>query len=122
MVDYSADFQSVLNDFINHNIPIDSPGFYDNPNFINIENKNPTYLSNYAQFVQLRPYSQAYLIQAESTIIQIANLLRHELVSDGRLGACLDVCMVLSRILEREGIWNYLVQGALTLDFDNSLI
>ena len=103
MVNFTSDFQTIRNDFESHNIPIDNPGFYDNQNFINIEKQNPKYLNNYARFVQLKPYTQDYLIHAENIISQISHLLHQELATDGRIRACLDVCMVLSRILEKEG-------------------
>ena len=38
-------------------------------------------------------------------------------MKDGRLGACIDVGMMLSRILEQEGFWNYIVKGSLTITF-----
>ena len=41
--------------------------------------------------------------------------------AEGRLGACIDLSMVLSRILDAEGIWNYVVKGSLTLTFPRSV-
>jgi hypothetical protein len=34
-----------------------------------------------------------------------------ELVKDGRLGACIDIGMILSRILEEEGFWELAVSA-----------
>jgi len=40
-----------------------------------------------------------------------------ELLKDGRRGACIDFSMVLARILDKFRIWNFVMKGALTLEF-----
>lgn len=115
MADFNESFRKIDRDFANKGIPTDKPGFYDHPAFVRIEKSNPDYLNNYARFVQKQIYSREYLEASRSVILKTSEILHEELKRDGRLGACVDVSMVLSRILDEEGIWNFSVKGALSI-------
>lgn len=117
MSHFADSIQQIISDFKNNNIDISTPGFYDEPNFLKVEQNNPEYLNNYARYVQEKEYSQEYLNKARHVIPIIAEKLQKELLRDGRQGACVDLSMLLSRILEKEGIWNYIVKGSLTVSF-----
>ncbi|MGY3895647.1 hypothetical protein [Aeromonas enterica] len=119
MAHFSSSMEKIISDFKRHKIDISKSGFYDEPNFLKVEQRNPEYLNNYARFVQDKAYSSEYLDKARKVIPLIANELHKELLRDGRKGACIDLSMVLSRILEREGFWNYIVKGSLTVSFPN---
>ena len=98
-------------------IPTDAPGFYDHPSFQAREASETDFLNCYAAFVRQGEYAGSYLDVARTTIKTVCEVLQDELAKDGRLGACIDISMVLSRILDRYGIWNYIIKGALVLDF-----
>lgn len=98
-------------------IPTDVPGFYDNPAFTAVEKEHPQFLQAYAEFVHTRPLDDGYASNVRRVVNIVAPALNEELVLDGRIGACIDLSMVLSRILEDEGIWNYMVKGALTIEY-----
>ncbi len=91
--------------------------FYDSLEFLQHEQVNPRFLEAYAEYVKEKKYSSEYFKRAAKEIPYIAKILNEELRKDGRLGACIDVSLVLGRILEREGFWNYLTKGSLTIDF-----
>ena len=55
--------------------------------------------------------------RARNVVSKIAALLYQELLRHGRLGACVDISGILSRILDREGIWNCPIKGSLTIEF-----
>ncbi|MGI4787351.1 MAG: hypothetical protein ACRYFS_00730 [Janthinobacterium lividum] len=97
------------------------PGFYDQPAFLQVERSNPHMLELYADYVECQTYSLEYLERAGLMIHKAADYLYTELVVDGRLGACIDASLTLSRFLERLGIWNYVVKGALTYLFPDEL-
>lgn len=120
MVNVLSPKEDILRELAANNIPIEKPAFYDHPNFTKIEKINPDYLRIYARFVQTRDYDADYLKRAEEEIIFIASILHQELVRGGRLGACIDINMVLSRVLELEGYWNYMVKGGLTIKYPSS--
>lgn len=121
IINFSMDYNTIKKDFLSKGINISEPGFYDDKVFLETEQDNPKYLNNYARFVDTRPYDSLYIDQARREIPFIAKLLNKLLIRDGKLGACIDVSMVLSKILEMEGYWNYIVKGALTLNFSNEL-
>lgn len=100
-----------------HGIDTSQPGFYDAPAFVAVEREDSSFLDHYAAFVNARDYNPDYLQRARAEIPLIASICHRELVADGRLGACVDIGMMLSRMLEREGFWNYLVKGSLTITF-----
>ena len=100
---------------------MDAPGFYDDPAFLAAEQADPTFLNRYARFAQQRPRDEEYEARVRRVVPQIAGILHRELEAEGRLGACVDMSMVLSRILDAEHIWNYEVKGSLTLTFPRSV-
>lgn len=104
-----------------HELGIDysAPGFYDHPSFAEAEKKNGgEFLQLYAEYIESLSLTDAYLAKAKPVILRAAQFLHTRLVDDGQKGVCLDVTGVLSRFLEREGVWNYVVKGALTVVFD----
>lgn len=117
MADYYSPFEMICSHFKKNKIPFTSPGFYDHPNFFALEKKKPEYLNNYARFVHSQKYDNAYLDRSRKIIQIVVQTIHAELVKSGRKGACVDASMVISRILEKEGIWNYAVKGALTIKF-----
>ncbi len=111
---YTGTFDSIRDEFIRRGIPVDAPGFYDHPAFLQLKTEDPEAPSAYARYVLEQPYTPEYLAMAETTIHIVSGLLYRELVLDGRLGACIDTSMVMSRILDKLGVWNFVVNGAVT--------
>lgn len=107
----------IENDFLSNSINLDKVGFYDDPNFIRVERTNPAYLNNYAKYVQLKRYDDEYIQNVRKKLPIITELLYKELVKDGCTKTSHDISTTLSRILEEEGIWNYVVSGSLSIDF-----
>jgi hypothetical protein len=107
----------ILQDFAAAKISTDEPGFYEEGAFIRREAKVPRYLDNYARFVDLQPYHPAYLDRAQPIIHVVSEELQLALKEDGSQEAHAEAPLVMSRILEREGVWNYVVSGSLTMTF-----
>ena len=103
--------------FTNRNIPFDTPGFYDRPNFLTHEQKDPRFLELYARYIETRQYGDDYLANAAAKIDIAANALVSAVKADGRLGACVDASGMLGRMLDRLGIWNYVAKATLTITF-----
>src|SRR6185312_6260471 len=103
--------------FADLGVATERPGFYDDPELVKLELEGEDMLSFYARFVSLRDYSRDCLDKARAKITAGANKLYELLRSDGRLGACIDVSMSFSRMLDEVGIWNYAVKGSLGLAF-----
>jgi len=109
--------EQLQQEFADANIPTDEPGFYEDRAFIRREQKVPHYLDNYARFVQQQPYSLSYLDNAEPIIHVVSEELQLALKEDGSPEAYAEAPLVMSRILEREGVWNYVASGSLTMTF-----
>jgi hypothetical protein len=118
---YSDSFEQIRRDFEAIGIPTDNPGFYDHSQFMNQERVNADFLNHYAKFVRSQTYDLEYLAKARAAVIAAAEELHNLLVKDGRLGACIDCSMAFSRMLDKEGIWNYAVKGAVTIEFPPAL-
>src|SRR5262249_10357555 len=98
-------------------IDVSRPGFYDNPIFIKAERRDPRFITKYGQYLEALQFDNAYLNRARQTALRVADYLFEELRKDGRKGACIDVSGTAVRMLEEEGIWNYMVSGAVVVDF-----
>lgn len=117
MLDKAESYQSHLDYFSSKEIDVSHPGFYDDEKFIKLEQTNPNLLDNYASFVSQKSFDKEYLTNAERVVKKAGELLFEQLYKDGRQGACIDISMAMSRILEKEGIGNYQVKGSLTITF-----
>lgn len=93
------------------------PGFYDDPLFLAAEAKDPTLLEAYAGYVNELDLDDAYRTDARRKITESAIFLHDELVRDGLKGGCIDVSVALGRFLERQGVWNYVVKGGVSMHF-----
>jgi hypothetical protein len=98
------------------------PGFYNTPAFVAAERVDPTILDAYAAHILSRRYAPEYLSFAEERIRRTSAFLFKELRADGRLGACVDVSLVLGQFLERQGVWNFVTSGALSLHFKDRTV
>ena len=114
---FSASYNDLSKLFREIDVPTARPGFCDHENFVAVERQHPDLLNLYAAYVAKRPYDGAYLTRSRAVIQQAADLMHAELLAHGRLGACVDISGILSRILDREGIWNCGVKGSLTISF-----
>lgn len=109
--------QKLINDFKSKKIPTDTPGFFDHPNFLEIERDDPDFLDNYARFVNWQQYDQSYLDRAKRIVEITADCLHDGLIQEGRLGGCIDTSMTMGRVLDLHGVWNYVVRGSLGITF-----
>ena len=91
------------------------PGFYDNPNFMAIEMRDPEFLNCYASFVKKQHYTEEYIAKSKGIIRLVMSHLNSELVKEKSTGRCVEVSMIISRILEKFGVWNFIVKGSLTV-------
>ena len=117
MAHYSEKHDEIRNHFIQLNIPTDNPGFYDHPNFLAVEQKNPFFLANYARFVSTLTLDDNYIENAHTKISIIVEELYKHMAKENQVGRCIDITGILMRILEKENIWNFAVKGSLTIEF-----
>ena len=110
-----TDLKTLERVFANRGIPTDAPGFYNHPAFMAAEQADPRFLEVYAAWVRARPRSAEYDAHVRRVVPIIARAVEAEVASDGQLGVCVDVSMMLTKMLEEEGVWCFAVRGALTV-------
>jgi hypothetical protein len=106
--------------FTSLGIDFHDAGFYDLPSFLAVEKKNAAFLENYAEYVDRQQYPTEYLDKVRRVVPAMAQFVYHHLREEGRLGACIDVSGMVTRMLDREGIWSYAVGGGATIEFPSS--
>jgi hypothetical protein len=102
--------------FRQRSIDYSDPEFYNLPSFIEAEQSDPKMLWEYADYVRTRLYSKRYVDKAREIVPLIVDFLYHQLIEDGRLGACLDMSLSASKIFEQLGYWCSIQVGSLTLE------
>ncbi len=117
MITISEGYENLRLDFQAKGIPTNSPEMRDHPMFQQAHGEDRGYLNQYAAFVFTQPYSADYIRHARTVITNVANILFDTLKANGRLGACVDIAGIFSRILEKEGIWSCGIKGSLAISF-----
>jgi hypothetical protein len=104
MLETTLGLQQLQEDFAQARISTDTPGFYEDFQFIRREHRDPTYINNYARFVQWQPYTDAYLDKVDRIVHIVAAELQLAMQLDPNQPSYDESPLVISRILEREGI------------------
>ena len=102
--------------FSKRGIPIEDIAFYNDPRFVAAEQKDPTFLELYAAWVRLRSRNSSYDSHVRRIIPRVIDVLAPEIARDPQKGVCLDASLMLTKMLELEGIWCYAARGALTIE------
>ena len=93
------------------------PGFYDDPDFVAIEKQNPAVLEDYARFVITRTHSPEEDVRTRRVVHVLEDAIAAESKLSDRLGDCANFSMAITRILEAQGIWCFMVKGSIRFDF-----
>jgi hypothetical protein len=86
-------------------------GFYDQPAFLAKEQADPRYQTNYAEWVMLRPRDDTYDDRVRRIVPDLAGLVADAFIADKYEGSCIGASGMISRILDRLGIWSFAVIG-----------
>ena len=93
------------------------PGFYDDPAFMAAERINPSLLNEYAEYCLEISKDAAYLSRARGVVQRVVAFLYPLTVADNSAGQCMPTSLLVSRFLEAEGIWNFVVKGGVIVWF-----
>ena len=91
------------------------PGFYDDPNFIAEERCRPLMLETYGEWVLHRERSPEYETHVRNTLAQLAPIISARLDRHQWFGGCFAVSAMLTRILDRLGVWNTVMKGSASI-------
>src|ERR1035437_4360347 len=102
--------------FSNRGVPTEEIAFYNNPRFLAAEKKDASFLEFYGAWVRLRARDAAYDAHVCRIVPRLVELVSTEIARDGQKGVCMDASMMLTKMLELEGVWCYAAKGALTIE------
>jgi hypothetical protein len=94
-------------------------GFYDQDAFTEAERKEPEFLENYAQWVALRPRDEAYNRHARDVVGCLSDRLAQSLKADAFDGGCVAAAGMMTRMLDRLGVWSFGVVGSIILEVES---
>jgi hypothetical protein len=96
-------------------IDISRPGFYDDPAFLAEERRDQRFLESYTRWVLSRPRSSAEDARVREVVPRLAEIILARLERHRWFGACFAVTAMLSRMLDRMGIWNCAFSGSVSI-------
>ncbi len=91
-------------------------GFYDQPAFVAMEERDRNYIQKYAEWVITRPLNAAYEAHARTTVPKLAAIIASELAEKAMSGACITAYGMMIRMLDRLGVWSFGLYGSANLD------
>jgi hypothetical protein len=100
-------------------IDTSKPGFYDSPAFQTQAQSNLYFAETYARFVKLRPITEAYEARVKMIVPRLCQLIVDVFKADRWEGGCLEASWMMSRMLDRLGIWNYTPIGSVTFEVEH---
>lgn len=103
-------------EFIAAGVDPTSFGFYDQPAFLAQEQRDPAYLERYAEWVASKPINSAYAAHVRATVPKLAELVAAALTADDMQGGCITAYSLLTRMLDRLGVWSFGVIGSANLE------
>lgn len=110
-----SDLKVLARLFSNRNISTDQVAFYNSAEFLEAERADPSFLEFYGAWVRARPRDSGYDSHARKVVPRVAQIIADEIIRDGQLGVCIDASMMLTKMLEEEGVWCYAAKGALSI-------
>lgn len=96
-------------------IDYSKPGFYDEPNFVREERRDPRMLEAYAQWVLVRERTAEYDAHVRDVMPRLANIISARLDRHQWFGGCVAVTGMATRFLDRMGIWNAVMKGSVAV-------
>lgn len=87
-------------------------GFYDQKEFIVHEQRNPEFLELYGKWVMQRPRDAEYDEHVRAVVPKLGKLLLNALERDGFQRGCVAASGMMSRMLDRLGVWSFAVGGS----------
>jgi hypothetical protein len=116
----ASDFDRLNADLKMRGIDTTQFAFYDQKAFLASEVRDPTFLENYAKWVALRPRDEAYNNHVRNVVPRLTEIIATALRKDGMQGGCVAASGMLTRMLDRLGVWSFGVAGSLTLEVERA--
>lgn len=102
-------------DFVASGIDTRRFGFYDQSAFLARESANPSYVDHYGEWVMTRPICAQYEAHVRGTVPKLTRLLAKAFASYDARGRCISASCMMTRMLDRLGVWSFGVHGSVIL-------
>jgi hypothetical protein len=96
-------------------IDYSQPGFYDDPSFMAEEQRRPLMLETYGEWVLLRERTSEYESHVRDVLTRLAPIISARLDRHEWFGSCTAVTAMLTRMLDRLGVWNTIMKGSASI-------
>lgn len=90
-------------------------GFFDHPNFLAEERRNGRFLETYAEWVVHRERSPDYDAHVRAVMAKLSPIISARLDRHHWLGSCVPVSLMVTRMLDRLGVWSAVMRGSVTI-------
>jgi hypothetical protein len=97
------------------------PGCYDAPDFLAIEKHEPRVIEEYAWHVLARARTPEEDERTRRVVHRLQEAVERRCTREELLGQCVNTSGAISRMLDGEGVWSFVVQGSTKTEFDVSL-
>lgn len=111
-----ARFELLDKELTDLGVKTDQFGFCDQREFLAAEGKNPALLEIYAKWVMLRPRDAKYDTHVNRIVPKLARLVATVLEEDELEGSCEMACSLLTKSLDRLGVWSVGMVGSSTFE------
>jgi len=111
-----ARFERLNKELTNLGVKTDQFGFCDQREFLAAESRNPALLETYAKWVMLRPRDAKYDAHVNRIVPKLAQLVATVLEEDELEGSCEMACSLLTKGLDRLGVWSVGMVGSSTFE------
>lgn len=91
------------------------PGFYDDPKFLVEERRDQRFLETYAEWVIHRERTSDYDNHVRDVMAKLSPIIAARLDRHQWYGACIAVTGMVTRMLDRLGVWNATMRGSVAL-------
>jgi hypothetical protein len=96
-------------------IDFSRPGFYDTPEFQAQERADRRFLETYAEWVLARPRTAGEDARVREIVPKLAGIVNARLTRHRWIGGCVAITGMVSRMLDRMGVWNVAFNGSATI-------
>ena len=91
------------------------PGFFDDPKFLVEERKDRRFLETYTEWVIHRERTPEYDDHVRGVMAKLSPIISARLDGHQWFGACVAVTLMVTRMLDRLGVWSAVTRGSVTL-------
>ena len=105
----------LLRRFASVGIVTSASGFFDDPQFVAEERRDRRFLELYSESVVHREHTADYDAHVREVLARLAPIILARLDRYQWFGSCIAVTGILTRMLDRLGVWNTVMKGSVSI-------